>query len=394
MDLSELEAVTQRFLQRSLGYRAEDAGLITRVLLYAQMRGNSQGVIKLLTGGVPAYNSDRSTSQIEVEHETKLSARLHGHGAAGMLVMQRATTMAIDKAKEHGLSIVAAHGTSSGTGAIGFFARSLAKAGLVGIVLSQSPELMAPHGSYEPVFGTNPFAIGTPREDGTPPLVLDMATSAYAWYALKEAQAAGQAIPPDVAFDAKGQPTTNPTEALAGALRVFDRSYKGSHIALMIEILGGALAGGDVEKKWQRGNWGNLVLAIDPEVLGQSLKEFTEKVEVVLRRVKEAKPVPLVKNEKEEEREKGKKTGEETLEGGGGGGEKGNAKSSSSSSSSSGSRGPSLPGERSEALAAAVVQRGRIRLERSVYEGLMKATAFPDADMTVESDLLLDKEGH
>lgn len=370
MDLSELEAVTQRLLERSFGYEAEAAGLITRVLLYASVRGNSQGVIKLLTGGVPTHNVGKGTP-IEVEHETKLSARLHGHGASGIVVLDRATTMAITKAKDHGLSVVAAHGTSSGTGAIGFFARTMAEAGLVGIVLSQSPELMAPHGSYEPIFGTNPFAVGVPREDGSPPLVLDMATSAYAWYALKEAQAAGQSIPSDVAFDARGRPTTDPSEALAGALRVFDRSYKGSHIALMVEILGGALAGGDVEEKWERGNWGNLVLAIDPEVLGQSLKGFAAKVEAVLKRVKEAKPVPPPMTEEEE---------------GGAEGRKKSSGSSSGSSSSSGGaagEGPSLPGERSEALAAKVFQRGRIRLERSVYEGLMKeAAAFPNVERT------------
>jgi len=380
MDLSELEAVTQRLLQKSFGYESQAAGLITRVLLYAQMRGNSQGVIKLLTEGVPAYK-DANLTPIEVEHESKLSARLHGHGAAGMLVLDRATTMAITKAKEHGLSVVAAHGTSSGTGAIGFFARTMAEAGLVGIVLSQSPELMAPHGSYEPILGTNPFAVGVPREDGAPPLVLDMATSAYAWYAIKEAQAAGQSIPADVAFDKRGRPTTDPSEALAGALRVFDRSYKGSHIALMVEIMGGALAGGDVEEKWERRNWGNLVLAIDPEVLGQSLKGFTAKVEAVLKRVKEAKPVPPpMTTEEEEEEKRGKEKGVAAGQGEGRG--KSSGSSSSSSSGGGAAGGPSLPGERSEALAAAVLKRGRIRLERSVYEGLMKAAASPNADRT------------
>ncbi len=356
MDLDELERITQYLVQHSLGYNEADSILITRVLLYAQVRGNSQGVIKILTGGVPAHC--REATPIEVEHETKLSARLHGHGAAGMLVLQQATALATAKAKAHGLSIVATHGTASGTGAIGFFVRAIAEAGLIGIVLSQSPELVCPHGSYEPLFGTNPFAIGVPRrtetddrkrqeneekeeEEVPPPLVLDMATSAYAWYALKEAKAAGQAIPEDVAFDAHGQPTRDPSAALAGALRVFDRSYKGSHIALMVEILGGALAGGDVEDKWQRENWGNSVLAIDPEVLGQPLAAFTAKVEALVARVKAAKPVPLTA----EEMQAGKTA----------------------------ASGPCLPGEQSEAKAASVLQRGRIRLERSVYEGLMKA---------------------
>ncbi|EWM27621.1 ureidoglycolate dehydrogenase [Nannochloropsis gaditana] len=349
MDLSELEAVTQRLLQQSLNYNEEEAAIITRVLLYAQMRGNSQGVIKLVTGGVPA--SDASThTDIEVEHETKVSARLHGHGTAGMLVLHRATSMAIQKAREHGLSIVATHGTSSGTGAIGFYARSVADNGLVGIILSQSPELMAPHGSYEPIFGTNPFAFGIPRDDTSIPIVLDMATSAYAWYALKEARAAGQPIPPDVAYDAEGHPTRDPSAALSGALRVFDRSHKGSHIALMVELLAGGLTGADVEEKWQRENWGNLVVAIDPEVLGQGLAQFTAKVEAVVRRVEGAKPLPGA-------------TAQERGDG------------SAQLRSGGDVRGPSLPGSRSEAEAATVAERGRIRLERSVYENLMKEVA-------------------
>lgn len=61
------------------------------------------------------------------------------------------------------------------------------------------------------------------RQDPTKPLVLDMATSAISWYAVKEAKEAGQAIPRDVAYDAHGRPTTDPAAALAGALRVFDR---------------------------------------------------------------------------------------------------------------------------------------------------------------------------
>lgn len=41
----------------------------------------------------------------------------------------------------------------------------------------------------------------------------------------------------------------------------------------------GALAGGEVEKKHEQGNWGNLVIAIDPELLGPA-EEFREKVQV------------------------------------------------------------------------------------------------------------------
>jgi hypothetical protein len=41
----------------------------------------------------------------------------------------------------------------------------------------------------------------------------------------------------------------------------------------------GPLAGGDVEDKHGRGNWGNLVFAIDPEMLGPA-DVFKDKVQV------------------------------------------------------------------------------------------------------------------
>lgn len=65
-----------------------------------------------------------------------------------------------------------------------------------------------------------------------------MATSAQSWYSLVTAKETGESIGNDVAYDDKGISTTNPAEALKGALRVFDRGFKGSHLALMVELLG------------------------------------------------------------------------------------------------------------------------------------------------------------
>ena len=77
------------------------------------------------------------------------------------------------------------------TGALGYYAEAIAKQGLIGLVLAQSPEFVAPHGSKQAIFGTNPIAIGIPAEQG--PVVMDMATAAYAWFGLLEAKTAGTA---------------------------------------------------------------------------------------------------------------------------------------------------------------------------------------------------------
>ena len=103
-----------------------------------------------------------------------------------------------------------------------YWARKLAEADLVGIVLSQSPEYVTPHGATEAIFGTNPFAIGVPSEDE--PVVVDMATSAASWFGLVEADRAGQQVADDIGFDAAGNATTDPAAIYkGGSIRVFDR---------------------------------------------------------------------------------------------------------------------------------------------------------------------------
>jgi LDH2 family malate/lactate/ureidoglycolate dehydrogenase len=190
-----------------------------QVLMYAQLRGNNQGIIKITTGGL---NRAPAAAPQRVERETRLSALLHGNQQAGMLVLARAARMAGDKAAACGVGVVGTHHTSTSTGALGYYADALARRGLVGLVLAQSPEFVAPHGAKSALFGTNPIAVGVPAAQG--PVVMDMATAAYAWFGLLEAQTAGRPIPGDVALNAAGQPTTDPSEVLSGgAIRVFDR---------------------------------------------------------------------------------------------------------------------------------------------------------------------------
>jgi LDH2 family malate/lactate/ureidoglycolate dehydrogenase len=116
-----------------------------------------------------------------------------------------------------------------------------------------------------------------------------MATSAEAWFGLVTAEAEGKSIRSDIAYDSEGRETTSPAAALSGALRVFDRSYKGSHIALMIELLAGAMTGASMNDKKESHNWGSLVIAIDPAEFSGSLEEFQRNAQIMCDRVKSAK---------------------------------------------------------------------------------------------------------
>ena len=81
-----------------------------------------------------------------IEQETRLSALINGQNTAGMLVLHKAVQMATERAQAHGFGIVGTHHTATSTGAIGYYADLIGQKGLIGMVLAQSPEFVAPHG--------------------------------------------------------------------------------------------------------------------------------------------------------------------------------------------------------------------------------------------------------
>lgn len=157
----------------------------------------------------------------------------------------------------------------------------------------QCPEMVAPHGSCEAIFGTNPIAIGVPHSPRH--LIVDMATSADAWFSLVSAASEGRSIRDDIAYDAEGHPTTSPVDAMKGALRSFDRSYKGSHLGFMVELLAGAMSGASMEEnKKDIRNWGSVMIAIDPAEFG-TVEDFQKSVHTMCSRVKNARKLPDTK---------------------------------------------------------------------------------------------------
>ncbi len=286
ISIAELVNITEAAI-RKYGYNDDEVKIIRDVLLYAQMRDNNQGVVKLIDKGIP---KNMNAGGITIEKESPVSAQINGNQNHAMIVMEKALGCVMEKAGKSGLAIAGTFNTSTSSGAIGYYASRLALKGFVGFVFSRSPERVAAYGSYEPVFGTNPIAVAIPAEPD--PIVLDMSTAATSFFGLVEAVTAGRSIPDDIAYDADGEPTTDPKKAIAGAIRSFDRSYKGSGLALITEILAGPLTGaafcGIGNSK---GNWGHLLLAVDPELLNGE-DRFKKNVSEIILKVKSSKRLP------------------------------------------------------------------------------------------------------
>lgn len=284
VSLQSLEQTALAVLRRA-GHSDDDSKTILDVLMYAQLRGNNQGIVKLIGAGLPY---DPSAQPIQIVRETPISTLLDGGRNIGIVVMKQALALAVNHARQHGFGIVGTRNTNTSTGAIGYYAHQAANEGFIGLIFSGSGEYVAMHGSYEPIFGTNPLAVGIPTSKE--PFVFDMATSAIARYGLIEAKTANRSIPPDVAYDSEGSPTTDPVAALGGAIRAFG-GIKGAGLSLVVEILTRALVGATRDESGHKRDWGNLVLIIDPTLLAEHAAFITQ-VDDIIERVKTSRKLP------------------------------------------------------------------------------------------------------
>ncbi|MDQ2927921.1 MAG: malate/lactate/ureidoglycolate dehydrogenase, partial [Pseudomonadota bacterium] len=171
---------------------------------------------------------------------------LDGQAGYGQVIGAEAMALGIARARQHGVCIVGlAH--SHHLGRIGHWAEQCIAAGLVSIhfVNVLARPIVAPFGGRDARLGTNPFCVGIPRP-GRDPIVLDFATSKIAQGKTRVAYNKGLPLEPGTVIDNHGEPTTDPRFTViepTGALLPFGE-HKGAGLALICELLGGALAGG------------------------------------------------------------------------------------------------------------------------------------------------------
>jgi L-2-hydroxycarboxylate dehydrogenase (NAD+) len=280
--ISDLQDMVERLIANG-SYSQEEAKKIGEVLIYAELTGkNTQGVLKLI--GRSPLQSIKPERAPQIIKETPLSAVFDAGSGIGMLTAQLATDKVIEIASKAGFGIVSMKNYSSSTGVIGFFARKIARHDLVSIVASNSPRAVSHHGGIEPTYGTNPIGFGFPTEDN--PIVFDMAASAITWFGLVQAKELNQELPENVAIDADGNPTRDPRAAMKGAILPFDRSYKGSGLALVVELLAGVMSGASYV--FDEGDWGSTFIAFSPSLL-MDLTEFKRRSSDLISKVKSKK---------------------------------------------------------------------------------------------------------
>ena len=229
---------------QAVGVDQADAASVARSLVQTNLWGiDSHGIARL-----PHYlnritqGSIKARPQIAVTPTGPSTAQVDGDQGLGIVVSHRANRVAIALARTSGIGAVGV-ADSSHCGAVGLYARDAAREGLIGIALTHSDKIAAPHGGHQPFLGTNPIAMAFPRE-GQEPVCLDMATTPIPWNRVMNARREGIALPDDVAIDAAGATTRDAN--VANALRPLggmDYGHKGYGLALAVELLCGPLHG-------------------------------------------------------------------------------------------------------------------------------------------------------
>ncbi|MDP3034708.1 MAG: L-sulfolactate dehydrogenase [Methanobacteriaceae archaeon] len=268
----------------------EHSEIVAEVTLDADLKGfASHGI-----GRFPQYikglesGTIKTQGDVEIEIETISTALINGNHLFGHVVAYKGMELAIEKAKENGISMVGIH-DSNHFGVAGYYSDMAIKQDLIGIVTANTEPAVAPIGGKIPILGTNPIAIGVPSNNHY--VSVDMATSASARGKLLEAVRRGEDIPENVALDCEGRPTIDPKEALKGSILPFG-AHKGYALAFMIEILAGPLVkaafGTGVKgtvNPLEMCTKGDLMMAIDPSQMGD-LEIFKDQVDAFISEVK------------------------------------------------------------------------------------------------------------
>ena len=237
---------------RGFGSQEAEVQAVSGNLIDANLTGHDSHGIGMLPRYAEAFLQGglQPNAHVSTLLDAGAMLRLDGNAGFGQVIGAEAMALGIARAKSLGSCIVAL-GNAHHLGRIGAWAETAAAAGLVSLhfvnVISRA--IVAPHGGADARFGTNPFCAGVPLT-GRDPVILDFATSMIAQGKTRVAYNKGELVAPGCLIDDQGRPTQEPRYSVVppiGALLTFG-AHKGFGMAMMCELLGGALAAGMTQR--------------------------------------------------------------------------------------------------------------------------------------------------
>lgn len=294
------------------GLPAEDAATVADVLIESDKRGiDSHGV-----GRLKPFYIDRirdgiidPVTKIDVVRDGPTTAVLDANNGMGHVAGKYAMQLAIEKARELGLGMVAVR-NSNHYGIAGYYTMMAVEQGMVGMTGTNARPSIAPTFGVENMLGTNPLTFAMPSDEAFP-FVFDSATSIAQRGKIEVYNRLGKALPEGWVIGADGQPRTDADGVLRdllvgeaalaplGGIGEELGGYKGYGYATVVEILSAALQGGaflkalsglrDGEKVPHR--IGHFFLAVDIEAFTE-LDDFRQTTGEILRELRASRKAP------------------------------------------------------------------------------------------------------
>ena len=241
LSLDEIYSLAKNVMLAN-GCDTANAEALADIICRAERDGSHSHGLFRVPGYVKALRSGKVDGKAKptIKHLTPAVIQVDGHGCFAPLAQAvglPALTEATEKIGIAALSLVGVHHFA----ALWPETEYLADRGFVGIACTAYMPAVAPAGSNEALFGTNPLSFAWPRP-GHNPVVFDMATASMAMGDVQIAARDGREVPLGTGLDANGQPTTDPAAIAKGVLLPFG-GYKGSAIAMMVELLAAGMTG-------------------------------------------------------------------------------------------------------------------------------------------------------
>jgi len=267
-----------------LGMEGESADLCARLFVEASVDGvYSHGVhrfprfVKTVRAGVVDVHARAEP----VERHGPVE-RWDGRLGPGNLNAHRCMERAISLAREHGMGCVALAETNHWMRG-GSYGRQAADAGMIGICWTNTMPNLPPWGATQPRLGNNPLVIAVPHPGGH--VVLDMAMSQFSYGGLESARRRGEMLPVPGGFDSKGELTRDPGAIEESARPLPIGYWKGSGLALMLDLVAAVLAQGRgthaiPADPYAESGISQLFLTIDPRAAGDAARaeEITSQI--------------------------------------------------------------------------------------------------------------------
>jgi hydroxycarboxylate dehydrogenase B len=269
---SALRRFARDLLMLRGGASAAHADIVVDHLLEADAMGlRSHGFMR-----VPQYLAEIKTGEINPRAAPRIApsspgrASVDGERGFGQVVGRAMAEEAARLAAETGISFVTGRHMGH-TGRIGAYAEAIARRNAVGIVVCSAPRSghwVAPFGGLEGRIGTNPLAFACPSGGGSL-IVADFSTSVAPEGVIRSLKHSGLRAPPGALRDAHGVPTDDPEALYAtprGAIQPIGGpvGYRGTALALLVDVLGALLANDDTDDEDRLGsNLAMIAIATD-----------------------------------------------------------------------------------------------------------------------------------